>query len=109
MDTLGGLAFAGEAPRAEYMRERSKSRDEKILPTPLLLRVLTTGSFSTAICLLYLKLPFFRERFGYETDYLRFMTVFFAIFIFCGICNCFNARTPRINLAAHLSKTLLLL
>lgn len=104
MDTLGGLAFAGEAPRQEYMRERPKSRDEKILPTPLLMRVLTTGSFSIAICLLYLKLPFFRERFGYETDYLRFMTVFFAIFIFCGICNCFNARTPRINLAAHLSK-----
>ena len=32
------------------------------------------------------------------------MTAFFALFIFAGIFNSFNARTHRINLLAHLHK-----
>ena len=32
------------------------------------------------------------------------MTAFFALFIFAGIFNCFNARTYRINLLAHIRK-----
>ena len=31
MDTLGGLAFAGEAPIADYMKEKPKRREEPIL------------------------------------------------------------------------------
>ena len=31
MDTLGGLAFAGEAPLESYMKDRPKRRDEPIL------------------------------------------------------------------------------
>ena len=32
------------------------------------------------------------------------MTAFFALFIFCGIFNSFNARTYRLNLLSHLRK-----
>ena len=30
------------------------------------------------------------------------LTGFFALFIFCGVFNSFNARTERLNLLAHL-------
>jgi len=30
-----------------------------------------------------------------------FMTAFFAMFIFAGVFSCFNARTTRLNLLAH--------
>ncbi len=103
MDTLGGLAFAGEAPRRDYMREPPKRRDEKILSGRELARVLITGVFQIALSICFLALPFFRETFGYETNYLRFITVFFAMFVFCGIFCAFNCRTTRINLASHLS------
>ena len=32
------------------------------------------------------------------------MSAFFGLFIFMGIFNCFNARTHRLNLLAHLFK-----
>ena len=31
------------------------------------------------------------------------MSAFFGLFIFLGVVNCFIARTPRINLASHIS------
>lgn len=104
MDTLGGLAFAGEAPRRDYMREPPKKRDEKILGRKEISRVLITGSFAVMMSLCYLKLRFFRDAFGYEDDYGRFITVFFATFVFCGIFMAFNCRTTRINLASHIGK-----
>ena len=103
MDTLGGLAFAGEAPRADYMREMPKKRDEKILSGRELARVLVTGTFQIALCISFLSVPYLREAFGFYDDYDRFITVFFAMFVFCGIFCAFNCRTPRINLASHLS------
>ncbi len=103
MDTLGGLAFAGEAPRRDYMREPPKRRDEKILSGKELSRVLITGVFQILLSVSFLFLPFFRTAFGFETDYLRFITVFFAMFVFCGIFCAFNCRTTRINLLSHLS------
>ncbi len=104
MDTLGGLAFAGEAPRAEYMKEKPKRRDEKILSGAEISRVIFTGGFAVIMSLLYLKLPFLREHFGYGTDTGRFVTVFFAAFVFCGIFTAFNCRTSRIDLFSHLSE-----
>ena len=103
MDTLGGLAFAGEAPRRDYMLEAPKKRDEKILSGRELSRVLITGIYQIALSISFLALPFFREKFGFYDDYDRFITVFFAMFVFCGICCAFNCRTTRINLASYLS------
>lgn len=104
MDTLGGLAFAGEAPRADYMREPPKRLDERILTLREGGAVFTTGIFAVGVSLFYLKSDLFREMFGYNSDYDRFMTVFFAMFVFCGIFMAFNCRTTRINIFSHLGK-----
>ncbi len=104
MDTLGGLAFAGEPALSEYMKEPPKRRDEAIINRYMYSQVLFMGIYMTIMCILFLTLPFTRNIFGYGdgTDY--FMTSFFALFIFAGVLNCFSARTYRINLLAHLVK-----
>ena len=104
MDTLGGLAFAGEAPRADYMRDAPKKRDEKILSGRELARVLTAGLFQASFCIWFLASPSMRDTFGFYGDYMRYITVFFAMFVFSGIFCAFNCRTPRINLLSHLGK-----
>ena len=104
MDTLGGLAFAGEAPLPEYMTEPPKRRDEKILGRHEISRVMRTGIFAIALCILFLKLPVFHDAFGFDTDYTRFMTVFFAMFIFSGVACCFCCRTERLYLFSFLRK-----
>ncbi len=104
MDTLGGLAFAGEAPRADYMREPPKRLDEKILGRREASAFFATGFFAVCLSLFYLGGGFFRELFDCADDYGRFITVFFAMFVFCGIFMAFNCRTTRINLTSHLGK-----
>ena len=102
MDTLAGLAYAGEPPLPETMEEPPKRRDEPIFTGEMLGQALYMGGFTIILCLALLTLPFFRQALGFaqNPDYL--LTVFFTFFIFCGIFNSFNARTPRLNLLAHL-------
>ncbi|MHC1723224.1 MAG: calcium-translocating P-type ATPase, PMCA-type [Aminipila sp.] len=102
MDTLAGLAFSGEIPLEEYMKERPKRRDEVIINKYMWNQILFTGTYTAALCLLFLRLPLFHQLFrGYEeTNY--FMTAFFSLFIFASIFNSFNARTYRLNLLAYL-------
>ena len=104
MDTLAGLAFAGEAPLAEYMREPPKKRSDNIINRYMYSQIASTGVFTSTLCLLFLMLPHTRElfRFGDGTPY--FMTVFFALFIFSGVFNSLNARTCRVNLLSHIGK-----
>lgn len=102
MDTLAGLAFAGEPPLPEYMDEPPKRRDEPILNRYMLNQILCTGSFTIGLCVLFLKWEPLRYLFRYGTQPIYWMTAFFALFIFCGIFNCFNARTYRLNLLSHL-------
>lgn len=104
MDTLGGLAFAGEAPLTDYMKEKPKKRNEKILNAYMVNQIVVTGCATIALCLAFLLLPISRHYFCYYENSLYFMTAFFALFIFCGIFNCFNTRTHRINLFANLRK-----
>jgi len=104
MDTLGGMAFAGEPPLARYLEEPPKARSEPILSRAMLGQILVTGAYTVALCTAFLKLPIFREMFGYRTDYVGFMTAFFTLFVFCGVCNAFNARTHRIDLLSNLRR-----
>lgn len=57
----------------------------------MLIQISVTGFFTIALCVSYL---FISDN----------MTAFFALFIFCGVLNCFNVRTGRINLFAGLFK-----
>lgn len=103
MDTLAGLAFAGEPPLPEYMREPPKRRDEPVLNRYMLHQILCMGLYTILLCVAFLKLPVFKTLFHYDTQPIYLMTAFFALFIFTGIFNSFNARTNRINLLANLS------
>ena len=104
MDTLGGLAFAGEAPLESYMEEAPKRRDEPILNRYMVGEIAWLGGFTVALCLLFLKLPAITDRFRPVEDNIYLLTAFFALFIFASVFNCFNARTDRINLLAGLSR-----
>ncbi len=101
MDTLGGIAFAGEPALSEYMKRRPLSRDAKILTGGMLAQILLTGSYTLALSVYFLKNPGLRAYFGGSDGY--YLTAFFAMFIFCGIFNSFNARTERINVLSRLS------
>ena len=104
MDTLGGLAFAGEAPLDSYMDEKPKRRDEPILNRYMVGEIAWLGSLTVALCLLFLKSPAITSLFRAAGDDIYLLTAFFALFIFASVFNCFNARTDRLNPLAGLSK-----
>ncbi len=104
MDTFAGMAFSFEAPILEYMREKPKGKDTPIMNKYMYSQIIWTGVYSAILCILFLKLPVVRRivRVGFEGKYL--LTAYFALFIFLGIFNAFNARTERINIFANLFK-----
>ena len=104
MDTLAGLAFAGEPPRAAYMRERPIRRGEPVFTLSMLGEVLCTAAFTIGLCCWFLASPFTRAYFGFETQNTVFLSAFFALFILCAVANSFNVRTPRVNLLADLRR-----
>lgn len=104
MDTLAGLAFAGEPPLSEYMAEPPKARTEPVMSREMLGQILFGGCYSLFLCILFLKWEPVKGLFRYETDPLFQMTAFFALFIFSGIASSFTARTARANPLANLRR-----
>ena len=98
MDTLGGLAFAGEAPLESYMKEKPKRRDEPILCGYMINEILLSGAFTVGLCIAFLKTPEISSLFRAANDNIYLLTGFFALFIFASVFNCFNARTDRLKL-----------
>lgn len=104
MDTLGGLAFAGEAPIGYYMNEKPKRRDEPILSREMLSQIAVTGGFTLILSILFFRLEAFREIFGYYRGDNYYLTAFYALFIFSGIFNCFGARCERLWIFSNMGK-----
>ena len=104
MDTFSGLAFSFEPALKSYMYEPPKPKSEPIINSYMIGEVLFTGLYSALICILFLKLPIIREFIRVGEDYKYLMTAYFALFIFIGIFNAFNARSERINILANLRK-----
>ena len=104
MDTLGGLAFAGEAALPEYMKEPPKRRDEPILNGYMLNQIGFLGAFTVGLCILFLKSPHITAVYRSAPNNIYLLTAFFALFIFSSVFNCFNARTDRLKLTAGLGK-----
>jgi len=102
MDTLAGLAFAGESPLPEYMNEAPKKRNEPIINHYMFNQIITTGVYTTLLSLAFFKIPFFAEAFRNDERYL--LTAFFALFIFAGVFNSLNARTYRLNILAYIER-----
>lgn len=103
MDTLGSLAFAGEAALPETMNRPPIKRSEPLLTVAMFRQIVYSGIYTIGLCMFFLISPTIHYLFG-RGDTLYFLTVFFALFIFCGICSAFNTRTTRINILAHLGK-----
>ena len=104
MDTLAGLAFSYEPPLIEYMEEKPKARNEKILNKYMINEIFITGLYSSLLLILFLKVPAFKNMFRPDETNKYFMTGFFTLFILITIFNSFNARTSRINILADIKK-----
>ena len=104
MDTLGGLAFAGEPALEYYMMEKPKTRDEPILTKEMIKKIFVSGAYTLALCLVFLKVDFFSLSFDGKDGNGRFMSAFYALFIFLGIFNCFIARSERVWIFSNISK-----
>ena len=104
MDTLGGLAFAGEAPLPFYLAEPPKKRDEPILTRAIAGRIAFLSLFTVALSVFFLKSPAVRAHYRDLPGDLCLLTAFFALFIFAGVINCFNARTDRVRLFSGIGK-----
>ena len=104
MDTLGGLAFAGEAPLSYYMQEKPKSRDEQILSPEMLHQIFFTGSYTLLLSIFFLASPEIRSLYGGNVPTAEFYTAFYALFIFLGIFNCFLSRCQRLYILSNIGK-----
>ena len=104
MDTLGGLAFAGEAPQKRIMKERPKRRNEPILNRYMIHQILISGTYSALFSICFLKLPFFTSHFRASKNDLVLLSAFFGLFIFLGVMQCINSRTDRLNLLNGITK-----
>ncbi len=104
MDTLGGIAFAGEPPLKDCMKEKPKRRDEAILNRYMIHQILLLGSFTVGLCIAFLKWPWLIAHFRGEAGGIYHLTAFFAFFIFAGVFNCFNARTDSLRLFRGLGR-----
>lgn len=98
MDTLGGLAFAGEAPQKRIMKEKPKRRDEPILNKYMMHQIFISGGFSVIISLLFLISPSFTSHFRRSENDLVLLSAFFGLFIFLSVMQCINSRTDRLNI-----------
>ncbi len=102
MDTFSGLAFSYEAPLKYYMEHKPKRKDEPIINKYMYSQIIINSIYSALLCILFLKLPIIKDI--VRSDYKHFMTSYFALFIFIGIFNAFNARTERLNILSNILK-----
>jgi magnesium-transporting ATPase (P-type) len=104
MDTLGGLAFAGEPPLPSCLQEAPKRRDTPILCRYMVHEIVLLGGGTVALFIAFFKLPAINAQFREAPGDLCRLTAFFALFIFASVFHCFNARTDRLNPLCGLSK-----
>jgi calcium-translocating P-type ATPase len=108
MDTLAGLAFAGEAALQRYMLEKPLLRDEPLINADMWSAILLNGGVVALFSLLFLTSGWTHALFsgGHAVDspaaLAKFLTAFFTFFVFLHIFNTFNARTQGLNLLENL-------
>lgn len=104
MDTLAGIAYSFEPPLKEYMKEKPKDKNEKIMNSYMVNEILVTGIYMSFLCLFFLKSKFIEKLYRFDMSNKYLMTAFFALFIFMCVFNAFNARTYRLNILAGVLK-----
>ncbi len=102
MDTLAGLAFAGEPALERYLELPPTPREAPVLTRPMAKHIGRLTAALAGLCCAYLALPPFRKQFGPEDG--PFLTAFFALFVFAGLLTAFCARCEDANLLRGLGK-----
>ena len=106
MDTFAGLAFSFEPALKESMHEPPKAKNEPLMNKYMYSQIIFTGFYSAMLCVFFLKSPLIKMLIRQEATNKYLMTAYFALFIFIGIWNSFNARTYRLNIFANLRKNI---
>jgi len=115
MDTLAGLAFAGEAALSRYMLEKPIPKDEQLISKDMWASILINGSVAALASMFFLNYAPIRELFSRgmpiesEAAEAVFLTAFFGFFVFMHAFNTFNARTQGLNLFEHILENKLFL
>ncbi len=104
MDTFAGLAFSFEPAIKQYMKEKPKSKNERIINSYMKNQIMYNGIFSMFLCIWFLKSPFIHSLYRYDINDKYLMTAFFGLFIFLDIFNAFCSRTPKINTFSNIFK-----
>ena len=107
MDTLAGLAFAGEAALSRYMLEKPIPKNEPLINKDMWSSILLNSSISAAMSIIFLTYPPIKELFSRDVDV--HLTAFFSFFVFMHTFNIFNTRTQGLNLFEHLLENKLFL
>ena len=102
MDTLAGLAYGGERPRASYMQEPPKRRNEPIITRYMWGQILYASIIISFISFWFLLSPIVQTPLDAHGQ-IYSMTAFFAFFMFINIFNAFNSRTHDINPTSYMS------
>ena len=101
MDGLGALALGAEPALKKYMSEKPKSRTQAIVSNEMFGQVLFAGAWITVLSFIFLKSPFFINRFNSDTAH---KTAYFSMFVLFAIFNGFNVRSEGLNLFENISE-----
>lgn len=96
MDTLAAIAFGSEPALKEYMKDKPIPRSASIVSGSMLVEIIVSAFYITAVCLSILYVPFVKDLFG-DVDVTYLKTALFATFMMAITFNGFNARTTHIN------------
>lgn len=104
MDTFSGLAFSFEPALSEYMKEKPKPKDEKIINSYMKNQIVVSGIYGTLLCIFFLKSNFTKTIYSFNVTDKYLYTAFFGLFIFLDIFLAFNSRTHRLNIFSNLRR-----
>lgn len=103
MDTLAAIAFGGEPALRQYMLERPKRRNEKILDRRAWSAIGVGALFTFVMSLVFFLSDGMHQLFRCHENEIYFYTGYFNFFVFAGVFNAFNARCEGIDLLDHIS------
>ncbi len=107
MDTLAAIAFGSEPALKEYMKEKPIPRSAGIVSLPMLIEVIISGLYITAMCLAIRFVPAFASAFGVAgaaNERVYLLSAVFAFFMMAITFNGYNARTEHLNVFEQIGR-----
>lgn len=107
MDTLAAIAFGSEPALKEYMKEKPIARDASIVTKSMMVEVIVSALYITAVCLCIRFVPAMQSLLGAvgtTLDTTLLNSAVFATFMMAISFNGFNARTEHMNPFENLNR-----